>query len=290
MTKKKQRKDAQETRQRLLAAAAEVFAQKGYWGSTHAEICRKAQANTAAVNYHFDSKENLYVESWKYAFEKSVEAHPPDGGIAPEAPVEERLRGRILAFMQRIADPDNYEIEIMHKEMANPTGLLTEAVQQAMERMRQGVRSIVRELLGDRANERQTALCVMSLVGQCFGPMLHLRRAKMTPGTPRPVGPPPDAQRRCEAFEFGVEELADHVTQFSLAGMRGIRENGGPTRKSGRKQGRSAAASTVIQEEPRRHGQETGISDAQPGRAAALRAGGGVVRYERGKNGIVRHG
>jgi AcrR family transcriptional regulator len=281
MTKKKQRKDAQETRQRLLAAAAEVFAQKGYWESTHAEICRKAQANTAAVNYHFDSKENLYVESWKYAFEKSVEAHPPDGGIAPEAPVEERLRGRILAFMQRIADPDNYEIEIMHKEMANPTGLLTDAVQQAMERMRQGVRSIVRELLGDRANERQTALCVMSLVGQCFGPMLHLRRAKMTPGAPRPVGPP---------FEFGVGELADHVTQFSLAGMRGIRENGGPTRKSGRKPGRSVAALKVIQEEPRRQGQETGIPDAQPGRAADLRAGGGVVRYERGKNRIVRHG
>ena len=212
--KKRQRKDARETRQRLLAAAAEVFAERGYWEATHAEICEKARANTAAVNYHFGSKENLYVESWKYAFEKSVEAHPPEGGIAPEAPVEERLRGRILAFMQRIADPDNYEIEIMHKEMANPTGLLTEAVQQTIERMRQGIRSIVRELLGSRAGERQVSLCVMSLVGQCFGPMLHLRHARMAPGTPRPAGP---------SFKFGVEELADHVTQFSLAGIRGIR-------------------------------------------------------------------
>jgi AcrR family transcriptional regulator len=144
--KKKQRKDAQETRQRLLAAAAEVFAQRGYWEATHVEICQKAKANTAAVNYHFGSKENLYVESWKYAFEKSVEAHPPEGGIAPEAPVEERLRGRILAFMQRIADPDNYEVEILHKEMANPTGLLTAGCRK-MERCGRNA-SIVRELLG----------------------------------------------------------------------------------------------------------------------------------------------
>ncbi len=214
MTKKRQRKDAQETRQRLLAAAAEVFAEKGYWEATHAEICERARTNTAAVNYHFGSKENLYVESWKYAFEKSVEAHPPEGGIAPEAPVEERLRGRILALMQRIADPDNHEMEIIHKEMANPTGLLTQTMQQKVEGMRQGMQSIVRELLGDRASERQVSLCVMSLVGQCFGPMLHLRHTRMTPDTPRLAGPP---------FGFAVEELADHVTQFSLVGMRGIR-------------------------------------------------------------------
>ncbi|MCL5281920.1 MAG: CerR family C-terminal domain-containing protein [Planctomycetes bacterium] len=232
MTKKKQRKDARETRQRLLAAAAEVFAQKGYWETTHAQICRKAKANTAAVNYHFGSKENLYVESWKYAFEKSVEAHPPDGGIAPDASVEQRLRGRILAFLQRIADPNNYEIEIMHKEMANPTGLLTQTVHKKVEQMHHGMQSIVRELLGDRAGQRQVSLCVMSLVGQCFGPMLHLRRARMAPNTPRPA--PRRAARmrsspsdRGRAFDFAVEELADHVTQFSLAGILKVRRQQG---------------------------------------------------------------
>jgi len=224
--KRKQRKDALETRQRLLAAASEVFAEKGFWETTHAEICAKAQANTAAVNYHFGSKENLYVESWKYSFEKSVEAHPPEGGVAPDAPVRERLHGRILAFMQRIADPQNHEIEIMHKEMANPTGLLTEALPHAIEPMRQGMRAIVQELLGEGASEQQVAFCAMSLVGQCFGPMLHLRQARMAPGTPRPAGP---------SFQFGVEELADHVTQFSLAGIRGIREATDKTQKSSKR-------------------------------------------------------
>jgi TetR/AcrR family transcriptional regulator, regulator of cefoperazone and chloramphenicol sensitivity len=222
--KKKPRKDAQETRQRLLAAAAEVFAQRGFWETTHAEICEKAKANTAAVNYHFGSKENLYVEAWKYSFERSVEAHPPDGGVAPDAPVQERLQGRVLAFMHRIADPNNHEIEIMHKEMANPTGLLAEAFQRAVEPMRQRLRAIVQELLGDGASEQQVSFCQMSLMGQCFGPILHLRRAKMASGAGYPAGPP---------FEFSVAELADHVTQFSLAGIRGIRQGTPKRRASG---------------------------------------------------------
>lgn len=213
--KKRQRRDARETRQHLLAAAAEVFAEKGFWEATHAEICQRAKANTAAVNYHFGTKENLYVEAWKHSFEESVKAHPPEGGVPPDAPVEERLRGQILAIMHRTADPDNHELEIMHKEMANPTGLLTEVLAQAVQPMQQRLRSVVRELLGLGASDKQVSFCAMSLMGQCFGPMLHLRRARMGSEPPGPPGPP---------VEFGVEELADHILRFSLAGMRSIRE------------------------------------------------------------------
>jgi AcrR family transcriptional regulator len=223
---RKQRKDARETRQRLLAAAAEVFAEKGFWETTHAQICKKAGTNTAAVNYHFGSKENLYVEAWKHTFERSIQAHPPDGGVAPDARVRERLHGRIQAFMHRIADPDNHEVEIMHKEMANPTGLLSETIRQILEPMRYDMRTIVRELLGDEANEQQGRLCAMSIISQCFGPMLHLRRIKKTSGASHPGGPP---------MQFAVEELAAHITRFSLVGIRGIREESQKGKRDGKK-------------------------------------------------------
>jgi AcrR family transcriptional regulator len=223
--KKKPRKDAQATRERLLLAAAEVFALKGFWEATHTEICEKAQANTAAVNYHFGSKENLYVEAWKHAREESIRAHPPDGGVAPDAPPEERLHGRILAFMVRIVDPDNHEIEIIHKEMANPTGLLAEAMHRVIEPERQTMQSLVRELLGEHASEPTVTLCEMSLMSQCFGPMLRLRRGAMPPGAPPPPAP---------LLDLSVDELADHVVQFTLAGIQGIRANLKKTKKSGK--------------------------------------------------------
>ena len=46
-----------ETRGRLLDAAGAIFADKGFRDATTAEICRRAKANIAAVNYHFGSKD-----------------------------------------------------------------------------------------------------------------------------------------------------------------------------------------------------------------------------------------
>lgn len=212
---KKQRTDGQETRQKLLVAAGEVFAKKGFWETTNVDICEKAKANTAAVNYHFGSKENLYIEAWKYSFEKAIKAHPPDGGVSPEATVQERLRGRILSFMQRVADPQAHDFEIIHKEMASPTGLLTETIEKAITPIEQDFKSTLQELLGSGATEQRIRFCHMSIMGQCFGPMLHLRHSRTEPATPRPKDLP---------LDFDIEELAEHITQFSLVGINGIRQ------------------------------------------------------------------
>lgn len=224
--KRKQRKDAQETRQRLLAAAAEVFAEKGFWEATHAEICEKAGANTAAVNYHFNSKENLYVEAWRNAFEQSMQAHPPDGGVPKDAPAEERLHGQILSLMHRMGDSTNFEVDIVHREMANPTGLLAEVLHRAVEPLRLSMRAIVEELLGEGADEQSVTFCEMSLMGQCFGPIHHLRRARELRENLGPKGP---------LVDFKIEDLADHVTRFTLAGIRGIREQAAKTAGVGKK-------------------------------------------------------
>jgi AcrR family transcriptional regulator len=213
---KKQRIDGQETRQRLLAAAGRIFAEKGFWETTNADICERANVvNTAAVNYHFGSKEELYVEAWKHAFEKSINTYPLDGGVSWESPVQDRLYGSILSFMQRIADPENYAVDIIHKEMANPTGILDETIEKAVRTIDDGIKSIVRELLGNSDSEQQVCFCHMSIMSQMFGPILHLRRARRATGRHHPYRLP---------LDFGVEELAKHITHFSLAGIRGMRK------------------------------------------------------------------
>ena len=75
------RKGSANTRKSLLTAASDIFAEKGYWNTTIAEICERAKANIAAVNYHFGDKETLYREAWRHSFRESLKAHPPDGGV-----------------------------------------------------------------------------------------------------------------------------------------------------------------------------------------------------------------
>lgn len=47
------------TRQRLLDAAERLFAERGYEGTSLRALADAAEANVAAVNYHFQSKEGL---------------------------------------------------------------------------------------------------------------------------------------------------------------------------------------------------------------------------------------
>lgn len=215
---RKPRIDGQATRRQLLISASEVFAVRGFQNATIAEICRKAKANIAAANYHFGNKETLYRESWRFAFERSMRTYPPDGGVSEDSPVEERLRGRVLAIMRRIIDPQSHELDIVYKETANPTGLLVDIIPSALEPIFNALAQVIRELLGPEAPERLVQLCLMSIRAQCFGPLMQKRRRKIASrgfSSPKP-----------DPVMEDVETLADHVTRFSLAGVRAVRDRG----------------------------------------------------------------
>ncbi len=51
-----------EIRERIMGVAEELFSEKGFSSTTVREITKKANCNLAAINYHFQGKDNLYVE------------------------------------------------------------------------------------------------------------------------------------------------------------------------------------------------------------------------------------
>ncbi len=206
---KASRKDSARTRQSLLTAASEVFVERGYRNATVAEICARAGANNAAVNYHFGDKETLYREAWRHSFAESIKAHPPDGGVSESAPAEERLRGRIKAILNRSADQKNKDFLIFQAEMTNPTGLLHEIMKAEMEPLREKTLALMREMLGPHASDEQVRYCEICVVSMCINPML-VRRVDLRDGQKPPI------------IE-DINAFAEHVVQFALAGIAAIR-------------------------------------------------------------------
>jgi len=58
------------TKEKILETAAELFAEKGFDGTSVRDIAKAAEVNLAAINYHFKNKENLYLATFMESCER----------------------------------------------------------------------------------------------------------------------------------------------------------------------------------------------------------------------------
>jgi AcrR family transcriptional regulator len=209
------RRDGLITKDKILSAACEVFAEKGYHDATVEDICTRAATNIAAVNYHFGSKDQLYAQVWRHAFDVATEAYPPEGGLGPEAPPHERLRGTIHSLVVKTVDPGRigHAGKLLLREMVSPTDVIKQIKHDALEPLHERTNRLMTELLGPNASREQILLCEMSVIHQCIAIGIRLFRGKM-----------PLRMRLDMPIEVLVETLTDHITQFSLAGIQAVRQ------------------------------------------------------------------
>ena len=208
---------SEKTKALIMQAAIEFFSLQGFHATTIADICTKAGTNIASVKYHYGNKQALYVEAWREAFRLSHERHPIYGGVAKEAPAEERLRGWIVARLRRIVDPECHDFEMFHKELSSPTGYLYDAMKEAIEPIIESLNDVIQELLGETARRDDVRLCEMSIHSQCMNPMIMDMRESWSHHGPHVPKPP--------SLGVDIEQIADHIIRFSLDGIMGIRRH-----------------------------------------------------------------
>jgi len=202
------------TRDKIIESAGEVFAELGFHNATVREICSRAGANVAAVNYYFRDKLGLYTEvltsclmTQQAAVLNGNSAHPPDPKTA--------LKMLICGWFERnhASGRPAWLAGIMAHEMANPTPAL-DRMTESMQANYQRFRAIVGKLIGLSPDDPRTRMCVHSIVGQ----ILHYSQAR------------PTLERLWPDLNLddpgGRRAIADHIVDFSLAAMGYIAQQG----------------------------------------------------------------
>jgi len=210
----------QETRRKLLSAAGEVFADRGFHAATIKEITDRAGASLASVNYHFQDKAELYAAVLRRIAEEIAEVIPPDERLSGHAAA--RFKQFVHYFCTRVMSREKpvWEQVLMAREMAEPTEALEPMLQQVISPLSEKLSALIAELLAIPATEPAVGLAAASVLGQCAYYMRHRnlfsRMHKQLPGRP------------------DAELLATHIAAFSLAGIRAMRDAGNG--RAGRKE------------------------------------------------------
>lgn len=208
------------TRERLLDAAARLFAEHGLKRVTVRSICRAARANVAAVNYHFGNKVDLYAEVMRRAIDVLRETTDLSRQAAEGRAPEDQLKAYIRVMAERIMDPpasDAWIHPLIMREMADPTPALGALVERALRPRFEYLCAIVGAMLQLPSSDPRVQYAVGSIQAQ----ILSFRPNPIAERVQRSVKMPP----------FSVDRVVEHVTAFSLAGMRGlVPDTGGSAR------------------------------------------------------------
>lgn len=127
------RSDGTQARQRLLAAALALFAEKGYDKASTREIAEGAQCNLAAINYYFGDKRGLYQAVLSESMCEAAGATDSSVGdgcllsaLFAGGDLAAALRGFFHAFLQPLKQGEKVRLvlKLHFREILEPTGLL----------------------------------------------------------------------------------------------------------------------------------------------------------------------
>jgi len=196
-----------DTKHRLIEAAGAIFAEKGYAAASIREICQRAEANLAAVNYHFAGKRALYVAAVRHAqcCQQDEGPFPP---FPPELLPADQLRAFLTTMFARMlaAHRPKWHLELMLRELARPTEACVAVVEDYIRPMADTLRGILDPLLPSTLTEEQRWMIGFSTVAQVLFYYTHQPIIRVL-------------MRNPEGQSLALEQLADHVTRFTLAAI-----------------------------------------------------------------------
>lgn len=113
------------TRQKIVAAAIDEFARHGIDGARIDRVAKSAKVNKAMIYYHFDSKDNLYLEVVT-SFFKNIRQQAEET-VLPSETLEEALSA-LASLHENMFTTNEHVRPMILRELANPRPEVLEAI------------------------------------------------------------------------------------------------------------------------------------------------------------------
>jgi len=203
------------TRNRLIEAAGRLFAEKGFRDTTVREICRLADANVAAVNYHFGDKEKLYAEVINFILDR-MKAPLTDEILQGDSAPRDRLYEYVRTMLKRRFDspPREWEGKFIIRQMMESSVPVKARAAGNIRRNYESMMKLVGEALDREVPLETRKMCAFSIIGQII---FYLRTHALHSPMPEEI--------RIRLTPEAIDRIARHITDFSFRGIDGFKED-----------------------------------------------------------------
>ena len=202
-----------ETRSRVLKAAAHLFAERGFNHVSIRDICEEAGSNVASVNYHFGDKLGLYRELIGTVAEEMNQAKNSAFEAGAGRPSEEQLRAYIHGFLHQLLDQNSKDScwleKLIARETTEPTPAVDLIIEKGIKPAAERLNKLVGEMVGLPAHDPRVMMGASAIQGLC----IWYRSSR------------PIAERMLPELKFTperIDKMAELIADFSLAGIRAL--------------------------------------------------------------------
>ncbi len=170
-------RDSKKTRTKLIEAAGQLFAKKGFSAVTVRDIAKKAETNLSALNYHFRTKDALYREVLIEACRlDSISAEDKKNLLQfePREAIFIFIKESLSEYRKKAAS--NWQFILVSRECREPGDAFDEISKDYLEPETKFLAEIIGRAVGKSSADHYVNFAVLSLIAliETFGIYTHL--------------------------------------------------------------------------------------------------------------------
>lgn len=199
------RGDGNATKALIIDCAGKLIAKHGFAKTTSKSIIEKANTNTAAVNYHFGSRENLYLavleEVHKHMINIGELRQLWSGGLNPK----EKIEAFIDLCAANAFEEDCWHVKVWVREIVNPSPFIYQVLSKEALPKLAIVAKIFGEYTGLSSEDPRLYSCIFNVMSPfILSFLVHYEAADFPEVLP---------------VKYTREEQISHFKRFAFAGL-----------------------------------------------------------------------